>query len=236
MNNNFNNHFNTLNSHIKSLKDNNIKNKDISFKKSKNKISQIKISSNNKTILLDKKDGKPPFRQKKINLEVIDKILINRRKNNLSRNIISLFNNISQNKTNKNFNSLKNALNGAKNNKINDERTKLSFSSNLTQQLKSYKSNKLKVKDDIPSQIRISTDSLKNYLKPKAQKKKNVELNVNKNKIIEINKKKINMIDVKDKLKNNIYMKNENKNVTGLKVQKDAKRIMQKLEKKICNP
>ena len=147
-----------------------------------------------------------------------------------------MFNNISQNKTNKNFNSLKNALNGAKNNKINDERTKLSFSSNLTQQLKSYKSNKLKVKDDIPSQIRISTDSLKNYLKPKAQKKKNVELNDNKNKIIEINKKKINTIDVKDKLKNNIYMKNENKNVTGLKVQKDAKRIMQKLEKKICNP
>ena len=65
MNNNFNNHFNTLNSHIKSLKDNNIKNKDISFKKSKNKISRIKISSNNKIILLDKRDGKPPFRQKK---------------------------------------------------------------------------------------------------------------------------------------------------------------------------
>jgi len=56
-----------LNSHIKSLKDNNIKNKDISFKKSKNKISQIKISSNNKskTILLDKKGSKPPFGQKK---------------------------------------------------------------------------------------------------------------------------------------------------------------------------
>ena len=63
MNNNFNNHFNTLNSHIKSLKDNNIKNKDISFKKSKNKISQLKISSNNKskTLLLDKKGSKAPF-------------------------------------------------------------------------------------------------------------------------------------------------------------------------------
>jgi hypothetical protein len=234
MNNNFNNHFNTLNSHIKSLKDNNIKNKDISFKKSKNKISQLKISSNNKskTLLLDKKGSKAPFRQKKINLEVIDKILIKKRKNNISRNIISLFNNASQNSTNKNFNSVNNALNGVKNNKINDDRAKLSFSSNysnLTQQLKTYKSNKLKVRGSIPNQISISTASLKNYFKPKIQKKKNIELNANKSKKIEINKKKINKIDVKDKLKNNIYMKSEKKNVSGAKVQKEAKSNKKKL-------
>ena len=236
MNNNFNNHFNTLNSHIKSLKDNNIKNKDISFKKSKNKISQVKISSNNKskTILLDKKGSKPPFGQKKINLEVIDKILIKKKNNNISRNIISLFNNASQNSTNKNFNSVNNPLNGAKTNKIKDDPTKLSFSSNysnLTQQLKPYKSNKIKVKGEIPNQISISTASLKNYFKPKIQKKKNFELNVNINKKIEINKKKINMIDVQDKLKNNIHMKNDNKNTIGLKVQKDAKSNIKKLGK-----
>ena len=236
MNNNFNNHFNTLNSHIKSLKDNNIKNKDISFKKSKNKISQIKISSNNKskTILLDKKGSKPPFGQKKINLEVIDKILIKKRNNNISRNIISLFNNASQNSTHKNFNSVNNPLNGAKTNKIKDDPTKLSFSSNysnLTQQLKPYKSNKIKVKGEISNQISISTASLKNYFKPKNQKKKNFELNVNINKKIEINKKKINMIDVQDKLKNNIHMKNDNKNTIGLKVQKDAKSNIKKLGK-----
>ena len=215
MNNNFNNHFNTLNSHIKSLKDNNINKKDISFQKSKNKISQIKISSNNKSkaILLDKKGGKSPFRKKKINLEVIDKILIKKRKNNISRNIISLFNNASH--------------------KFNDDKSKLSFSSNysnLTQQMKPYKSSKLKVKGDIPNQISISTASLKNYFKPKVQKRKNVELNVNKNKKIEINKK-IYMIDVQDKLKNNIYMKNENKNATGLKVLKDAKNNIKNLGK-----
>jgi hypothetical protein len=236
MNNNFNNHFNTLNSHIKSLKDNNIKNKDISFKKSKNKIGQIKISSNNKskTILLDKKGSKPPFGQKKINLEVIDKILIKKRKNNISRNIISLFNNASQNSTNKNFNSVNNPLNGGKINKIKDDPTKLSFSSNysnLTQQLKPYKSNKLKVRGGIPNQISISTASLKNYFKPKALKRKNVELNGNKNKKIEINKKKINLKDSQDKLKNNIYMKNENKNATGLKVLKDAKNNIKNLGK-----
>ena len=236
MNNNFNNHFNTLNSHIKSLKDNNIKNKDISFKKSKNKIVQIKISSNNKskTILLDKKGSKPPFGQKKINLEVIDKILIKKRKNNISRNIISLFNNASQNSTNKNFNSVNNPLNGAKINKIKEDPTKLSFSSNysnLTQQLKPYKSSKLKVRGEIPNQISISTASLKNYFKPKALKRKNVELNGNKNKKIEINKKKINLKDSQDKLKNNIYMKNENKNAPGLKVQKNTKINKKKLGK-----
>jgi len=237
INNNFNNHFNTLNSHIKSLKDNNIKNKDTSFKKSKNKISQIKISSNNKskTILLDKKSSKPPFGQKKINLEVIDKILIKKRKNNISRNIISLFNNISQNNTNKNFNSVNNALNGVKNNKKNDDPAKLSFSSNysnLTQQLKSYKSNKLKVKRDVPNQISISTASLKNYFKPKVHKRRNIELNTNKNKKIEINRKKLNMIDVQDKLKNNIYMKNGSKNIVGLKVQKGVKNNIKKLGNK----
>ena len=238
MNNNFNNHFNTLNNNIKSLKDNNIKIKEISFKKSKNKISQIKVPSNNKskTILLDKKGSKPPFGQKKINLEVIDKILIKKRKNNISRNIISLFNNVSKNNTNKNYNSVNNALNGVKNNKLNDDKTKLNFStnySNLTQQLKSYKSNKLKVKCDMPNQISISTASLKNYFKPKVQKKKNDELNSNKNKKIEINKKKFNMIDVQDKLKNNKNIKNENKNVTGLKVQKDVKRNIKNLRNKI---
>ena len=221
---NINSNHNILNNNIKSIKEinyiNNIKNNIIlnnnpSNKKYNNKKIQQKIPNNNnskyKSILNDKLNNKPLSGQRK-NIEFIENIGIKKNKNNISRNNnMPLFNNQSQNITNKNFHSVSNAYNNKYIKNTNATTNQIiNFNNNfgnLTQQL-----NQKKEKNIIYNKKSISNASLKKYAPSSFGAKKNTDLNLHQNqsKNNEMTKKKINIINIQEKIKN--YL-NKNKDV-----------------------
>ena len=191
-NSNISSHNNILNNNIKSIKENNnymqsIKNNNIilnnnqSNKKYHNKINQSKIPNNNtnKSLLHDKMIVKPASGQRKKNMEFIENIGNKKSKNNISRNNnMPLFNNQSQNNTNKNFHSVNSAYNNnyIKDAKSNTNQIHINFNNNfgnLTQQLNPKISNKLKEKNGAGNKISISNASLKKYTPSSGIQKKN---------------------------------------------------------------
>ena len=228
INSNISSRNNILNNNIKSVKENNyirnVKNNFIKNNKIYNRKNPGKIPNNNnyKSTLKDKQNIKPNSGQRKKNLEFIENIGAKKNKNNISRNNnMPLFNNQSQNITNKNFHSVNNIYNNlnTQNNiksKININQKNINFTNNynnLTQQLKPQKSNKLRNQIGVYSKISISNASLKKYPPSSSIQKRGNDLYFNKNKKNEIIiKKKINIINIQEKLKN--YL-NKNNDVKG---------------------
>jgi hypothetical protein len=134
-----------------------------------------------------------------------------------------LFNNQSQNNTNKNFHSVNNIYNNIINKnsiniKINDNQKRINFTnnfSNLTQQLNPQNSNKIKSQIGAKNKIIISNSSLKKYPQPNGLQKRSTELNFNLNKKNEIIQKKINIINIQEKLKNYLNKNNDSKSAVN---------------------
>ena len=154
-----------LTNNILSMKENNFiqnikNNKKLFNKKLNHKNTQSKIQNNNyKSLLYNKQIDKLSSRQRKNNLEFIENIGIKTGKNSISRNKndIPLFNNLSQNITDKNFHSVNNANrnNNSKNNNINNSQFKLNFTNNFNNLTQQIKSKKWREKNAVYNQISI---------------------------------------------------------------------------------
>ena len=232
---NINSNNNILNNHIKSIKENNfiqnIKNNiklnnNKNNKKINNKINQLIISNNNyKSILNGKQNEKPISAKGKKNFEFIENIVTKRNKNKISRNNnILLFNNQSQNNTNKNFHSVSiinnniiNKNNILSNNKINKKIT--NNYNNLTQQLKPPQNVNIKKEKKEYNKISISKASLKKYTTSNGFQKGNTEVNFNKKAQININvqKKLNNYLSKNCAVKRSINSKDNNRKINKSK-------------------
>ena len=207
-----------LNNNILSMKENNfiqnIKNNKKLFNKKFNHKNTTKIQNNNyKSLLYNKQIDKLSSRQRKNNLELLENIGIKTGKNNISRNKndTPIFNNLSQNITDKNYHSVNNGRNNnTKNNKINNSQLKLNFTNNFNNLTQQIKSKRWKEKNGAYNQISISNASLRKNIPSSGVQKRSIELNLKNNKKSEILQKKINALDIQERLKNCI---NKNKDI-----------------------
>ena len=219
-----------LNNNILSMKENNFiqnikNNKKLFSKKFNHKNNQTKIQNNNyKSIIYNKQIYKLSSRQRKNNLDFIENIGIKTGKNNISRNKndIPLFNNLSQNITDKNYHSVNNPHrnNNNKNNKINNNQLKLNFTNNFNNLTQQIKSKRWREKNGVYNQISISNASLRKNIPSSGVQKRSIELNLKNNKKSEILQKKINVIDIQERLKNCISKNKDIKIAINLKENK----------------
>ena len=219
-----------LNNNILSMKENNFiqnikNNKKLFNKKFTHKNTQTKIQNNNyKSFLYNRQIDKLSSRQRKNNLDFIENIGIKTGKNNISRNKndIPLFNNFSQNITDKNYHSVNNAhrSNNTKSNKINNSQLKLNFTNNFNNLTQQIKSKRWREKNGGYNQISISNASLRKNIPSSGVQKRSIELNLKNNKKNEILQKKINVIDIQERLKNCISKNKDIKIAINLKENK----------------
>ena len=231
INTNINSKINILNKNKKLIKDvQNIKKNNhlilVNSNKNYSISNQGKIPNNNKKIIHSRPIVKQASSTQK-NMEFIEGIGVKKNKNIISRNKNApLYNNQSQNVTNKNFNSVASAMNRKQVKNNNNNPSNINYTNNygnLTQQMQPQNANRQKPNNFVYNKISISNTNLKNY-QPTSFHKKATEGNSNKNKNSKMIKTKINIANIKDNIKNylnkdvkiaiNLNEKNNSKNLS----------------------